>query len=77
MISPINVVSPICFHLYRIENGNDDISSEEHFESSKISKRTYIYLEPLIFCPYIWILSRKSVPLMFIKCFVKSRIHLR
>jgi hypothetical protein len=27
----INVISPICFHLNRVGNGNDDISSEENF----------------------------------------------
>ncbi len=31
-ISPISDSSPIRFHLNRVENGNDDISSEEHFE---------------------------------------------
>ncbi len=34
-VSPINVISPICFHLNHVGNGNDDISSEEHFENSK------------------------------------------
>ncbi len=28
-------LSPICFHLNRIGNGNDDIASEEHFENLK------------------------------------------
>ncbi len=32
-ISPINDSSPICFQLSRM--GNDDISSEEHFQNSK------------------------------------------
>jgi hypothetical protein len=36
-ISLINVISPICLHLYRVGNGNNDISSEEHFENSKIN----------------------------------------
>jgi hypothetical protein len=34
-ISPINVDSPIDFHLKRVGNDNDDISSEEHFEIQK------------------------------------------
>jgi hypothetical protein len=28
-------ISPICFHLYCMGNGNDDISSEEPFERNK------------------------------------------
>jgi hypothetical protein len=28
----INVISQIYFHLYLVGNGNDDISSEEHFK---------------------------------------------
>jgi hypothetical protein len=31
-ISPIYVISPVCFHLNHLGNGNDDILSEEHFE---------------------------------------------
>jgi hypothetical protein len=34
-MSPIIVSSPICFHLNRIGNINDDISSEEQFEKFK------------------------------------------
>jgi hypothetical protein len=34
-ISFINVISQIFFHLYLGGNGNDDISSEEHFENLK------------------------------------------
>jgi hypothetical protein len=30
-------------------NGNDDISSEEHFENSKISRDSYFYAELFIF----------------------------
>ncbi len=30
-------------------NGNDDISSEEHFENSKTRRGTYLLLELLIF----------------------------
>jgi hypothetical protein len=33
--SPRNIISPICFHLNRVGNVNDDTSSEEHFERSK------------------------------------------
>jgi hypothetical protein len=32
-ITPKTVISPICFHLYRLGNGNDNISSEEHIEN--------------------------------------------
>jgi hypothetical protein len=35
-ISPINVISPICFHLSRIGNINDNVSSQERFENSKL-----------------------------------------
>jgi hypothetical protein len=34
-ISPVIFISPICFHLNRVGNGNDDILSEEHFENTK------------------------------------------
>jgi len=30
-VSPIYVISPICFHPNCVGNGNDDISPEEHF----------------------------------------------
>jgi hypothetical protein len=43
-ISPINIISPICFRLYRLGNGNADISSAKHFVNSKISRTLY-------FCP--------------------------
>jgi hypothetical protein len=36
-ISPINVISPICFHFYNMGNGNNDISSEVHFKNFKAS----------------------------------------
>jgi hypothetical protein len=42
-ISPINFISPICSHSYRKGPSNDDISSEEHFETSRGS---YFYLKP-------------------------------
>ena len=41
-VSPTNVISPICFHLNRMGNGNDDISSEKHFENSKTSRGSYL-----------------------------------
>jgi hypothetical protein len=43
-ISPINDRSPICFHLNRLGNGNDDISSEEHFENSTKTEVLLYYL---------------------------------
>jgi hypothetical protein len=30
------------FHLNRVGNGNEDISSEEHFENSKYSRVSYL-----------------------------------
>jgi hypothetical protein len=35
-ISKINVISKICFHLYCMGNAIENISSEKHFENSKI-----------------------------------------
>jgi hypothetical protein len=35
-VAPVYVTSPICFHLNRVGNGNDDISSEEHFQNSMV-----------------------------------------
>jgi hypothetical protein len=32
-----------------MENAIDDISSEKHFETSKINKGSYLYLELFIF----------------------------
>jgi hypothetical protein len=37
-VSSIYVISPICFYLNRLGNGNNDISSEEHFKNSKTSR---------------------------------------
>jgi hypothetical protein len=37
-ISPINIISPICFHIKCVGNSNDNISSEVHFETSKSSR---------------------------------------
>jgi hypothetical protein len=42
VISPINVSSPICFHLNRMGNDNDNISPEEYFENSKTSRGTVL-----------------------------------
>ncbi len=41
-VSPIIVIFPICFPLNRLELGNDDISSEEHFEHSTTSRGTVL-----------------------------------
>ncbi len=60
-ISPINVISPICFHLCREGNDNNDIS----FWKLKISRGSYLYQELLIFCPHVWILPRGPV---FLNC---------
>jgi hypothetical protein len=40
----IYVISPLCFHLNRVGNGNDDISPEENFEHSKTSSGSYLGL---------------------------------
>ncbi len=37
------------FTLNRVENGNDDISTEEHFENSKTTRGTYLQLELFFF----------------------------
>jgi hypothetical protein len=37
------------FHLYRMGNGNDDISSGEHCDNSKFSRDSYLYIELFIF----------------------------
>jgi hypothetical protein len=42
-ISPINEISPICFHFSR---GSDDFPSKEHFENPKLSRM----LELFFFC---------------------------
>jgi hypothetical protein len=42
-ISPENASSSLCFHLNRVGNGNDDISSEEHFENSKTRRGSTYY----------------------------------
>ncbi len=59
----INVIFLICFYLNPVGNGNDDISSEAHFENSKTSTGSYLGLQAVIFLTNIWILSRDPVPL--------------
>ncbi len=41
--TPINVIPTICFHLNRVRNGNEDISSEKHFENSKTRRGSYLF----------------------------------
>ncbi len=41
-VSRINVISPVCFHQNRMGNCNNKISSEEHFENSKIMRGSYL-----------------------------------
>jgi hypothetical protein len=48
-LSLINVGCPICMHLKLVGNGNDDISSEEHFENSKTRRGIYLLQELFIF----------------------------
>ncbi len=51
--TPINRISPICFHITvnRLESGKDDSSSEAHLQSSKTSRSfylgLYIFFKPL------------------------------
>jgi hypothetical protein len=40
--TPKHRISPLCFHLNRLENGKDDISSEAHLQSSKTSRGSYL-----------------------------------
>jgi hypothetical protein len=37
------------FHLNRVGNGNDDISSQEHFKNLKTKRGSHLLLELLIF----------------------------
>jgi hypothetical protein len=48
-VSPIIVSSPMCFHLNRVGNGDDDISSDEHFENSNTHRGSYLDLYLVIF----------------------------
>ncbi len=61
----------IFFHLYRIWNSNGDISLKEHFEKSNFS-RVLILRRTITFCPYIWILSRDTVPLIYLFWFRRA-----
>ncbi len=61
-VSPIYVIPPICFHLNRVKNGNDDILSEEHFKNSITRLGSCLYYN-FYFFPNIFILSRNPVPL--------------
>jgi hypothetical protein len=47
--TPINRISPICFHLNRLESGKDDSSSEAHPQSSKTSNGSLFLPELNIF----------------------------
>ncbi len=65
-ISPINGISPLCFHLNREgnRNSNDNSSSEEHLENSKTSRVSYLYIELYIFSRYLnSLVPRNPVPL--------------
>ncbi len=57
----MDVISPLCFQLNRLKNGNDYIFSEEQFEKSKTRKDSYFCLQLVIFCPTILIISRDPV----------------
>jgi hypothetical protein len=35
---------PSMFHFNRVGNGNDDISSEEHFKNSKTNRGSYLLI---------------------------------
>ncbi len=60
--SPINVSFPLCFHLNRVGNGKDYISSEEHFRNSETRRGTYLLLELFIF---VQIFEFNSCPIPF------------
>jgi hypothetical protein len=47
--SKINIISPSKFYLNRVGNGNDDISSKEHFINLKTKRGSYLLQELLIF----------------------------
>jgi hypothetical protein len=40
--SPIYIISPIFFHLYRAENGIGDRSAGEHLKNPKTYKGSYL-----------------------------------
>ncbi len=50
----INVINiPICFHSYRMENDNDDISLQGYLKNSQICRGSYLYLK-LFFIVHIF-----------------------
>ncbi len=40
--TPVHKISPICFQLNGLENGQNDSSSEAHLQSSKTSVGSYL-----------------------------------
>ncbi len=50
-VSPINLISSICFHLNRVGNGNDDISSDDYFDNSKTVSGSYLD-QSLVLCSF-------------------------
>jgi hypothetical protein len=58
-----NIISPCMFLLDHVGNGNDDISSEEHFKNFKTKRDSYLLLqvELLILCKYWNSISLRSV----------------
>jgi hypothetical protein len=62
-ISPINVMSPKCFHLFPVGNSNDNISPGGAFLEFKNQYRfLFVQRNPYHFRPYILILSRAPAP---------------
>jgi hypothetical protein len=45
---PIRINSPICIHLCRVANGNDDSSSDAHLKSSQPISGVYLDLESFV-----------------------------
>jgi hypothetical protein len=48
-ISMVSIIFPICFQLNRVENGNEDSSSEANFKSSITSRAFSLDLKVSIF----------------------------
>jgi hypothetical protein len=48
-ISPINVKSPLFFHLYNVGNSNDTSLSRSIFQNSTINRGYYLYLDTELF----------------------------
>jgi hypothetical protein len=61
----VNVSSPLCFHLNRVGNGNDDITSENHFENLKTRRGTVLiyYKNCSFLSKYLTSISWRAVPL--------------